>query len=686
MANEGAKPDSGERILLLAPTGRDAELLASTLSQSGFSASIYPDMARLSTALDDGAAVAIIAEEALGAAASDQLDATLAAQPSWSDIPIIILLSGWATLASSRALLSRFARHGNLTLLERPLRTVALTSMVQAALRARHRQYEVRDHLRQRAAAQAALERSEARYRSLMLASSTIVWISDPSGAFIGDGSTWQGYTGQAPSEYAGWGWLDAIHPQDREATAASWQRAVKRKEIYYAEYRLRRHDGQYRRVTARGVPVVASDGTLEWVGACTDVEDERRAADHLRQMQRIEAAGNLAGGVAHEVNNMMTAVIGFGGFVLRGLPEDHPRRSDVNEMVKAATRAAGITRQLLAFTRQQVLQPSVLDLNAVITELNRMLTGFLGADIELILRLDPGAGRVRADRGQLEQVIINLALNARYAMQSGGRLRLETSTAVLDEDYSRRHPGITIEPGQYIVLTVTDSGVGMDAATRSRAFEPFFTTKPVGQGTGLGLSTAYGIVKQSGGYIWLYSEPGLGTSVKLYLPQAFEPVSRPSSPVVPPRGQGETILVVEDEEAVRTLARRTLEDAGYHVLEAADGRSGLKLVQLAEVDLVLCDVILPEMSGHEMGRRMGAIRPDVPVLYMSGYPGLEVVERGLIAHDAPFIEKPFTAEGLARAVRDLITRDRGARPPAEPDQPSPADRHESLDFDATRH
>ena len=659
MVTEGReKAASGDRVLLLAPTGRDAELLCASLSQHGFQAAICPNMTALAASLGDGGAVAVIAEEALDGIASDQLDATLAAQPSWSDLPVIVLLGSGATLASSRALLSRFARHGNVTLLERPVRTVALTSTIQSALRARYRQYEVRDHLHQRAVAQAALERSESRYRSLTLASATIVWIADAEGGFIREGSSWEEYTGQGEREAAGWGWLAAIHPQDREATAAAWRRAVERKEVYYAEYRLLRRDGQYRRVSSRGVPVLDSGGAVvEWVGACTDVEDERRAADHLRQTQRIEAVGNLAGGVAHEVNNMMTAVIGFGGFVLTGLPEDHPRRSDVSEMVKAASRAAGITRQLLAFTRQQVLQPSVLDLNSVISDLTRMLSGFLGADIELIARLDPRTGRVRADRGQLEQVVVNLTLNARHAMKAGGKLTLETTCVMLDEAYGRRHPGTTIEQGPFAVLSVTDTGSGMDAATRARAFEPFFTTKPVGQGTGLGLSTAYGIVKQSGGYIWLYSEPGLGTSVKVYLPKVSDPVSRPSRPVAPPRGQGETILVVEDEEAVRTLARRTLEDAGYHVLEAANGRAGLELVYSSDVDLILCDVVLPEMSGHELARRLAGARPEIPILYMSGYPGPEVVDRGLIAHDAPFLEKPFTVEGLAMSVRGLLNQ-----------------------------
>jgi PAS domain S-box-containing protein len=650
---------SSDRILVVAPTGRDAELLATILSQNGFEAAVSPDIAALAKSLAAGGAVAVLAEEALGGAASEQLDVTLAAQPSWSDLPIIVLLGSGATLASSRALLSHFARHGNVTLLERPVRTIALVSTVQAALRARHRQYEVRDHLSERAAAQAALERSEARYRSLTLASASIVWLADADGGFIREGSSWEEYTGQSASAAAGAGWLNAIHPQDRESVNAIWRRAFERREAYYAEYRLMRADGQYRRVVSRGVPVLGADGKpIEWVGACVDVEDERRAADHLRQTQRIEAVGNLAGGLAHEVNNMMTAVIGFGGFVLKGLPEDDPHRSDVSEMVKAATRAAGVTRQLLAFTRQQVLQPSVLELNGVITDLSRMLSGFLGADIELNVQLDPHAGRVRADPGQLEQVVVNLALNARYAMRSGGRLSLGTSRAMLDDGYSRRHSGINIEPGPYVALSVTDTGPGMDAATRARAFEPFFTTKPVGEGTGLGLSTAYGIVKQSGGYIWLYSEPGQGTTVKVYLPQVRDPVSRPSRPVTAPRGQGETLLVVEDEETVRTLARRTLEEAGYRVLVAADGRSALELLADADVDLVLCDVILPEMSGHELGRRIASVRPELPILYMSGYPGLEVVERGLIAQDAPFIEKPFTAAGLASSVRGLLNKD----------------------------
>jgi len=655
---EAAPRALGERILLLAPTGRDAELLAGTLGQGGFATSICADMDTLCTELSLGAAVAVVAEEALGGPPAARLDVALAQQPSWSDIPIIVLLSTGATLASSRELLSHFTQHGNLTLLERPVRSIALLSTLQSAVRARHRQYEVRDHLISRAAAQAALERSESRYRSLTLASASIVWVADPDGTMTMELPSWQAYTGQEREAYQGWGWLTAVHPDDRAATLAAWSRALEGKQLYYSECRLLRHDGQFRRATVRAVPVLDADGSvMEWVGTCADVEDDRRAAEHLRQAQRLEAVGSLAGGVAHEVNNMMTAVIGFGGFVLKGLPADHPHRSDVTEMVKAANRAAGITRQLLAFTRQQILQPSILDLNTVVRNLTRMLGSMLGAEIELAVRLDPDVGRVQADPGQLEQVIINLALNARHAMQSGGRLRVETSNVMLDDTYRVRHPGIAIEQGPYVALSVTDTGVGMDMATRSRAFEPFFTTKAVGEGTGLGLSTAYGIIKQSGGYIWLYSEPAIGTTVKVYLPRATGMPEQPRRQLEPPRGRGETILVVEDEEAVRTLVRRTLEDSGYRVLEARSGKHGLECILAADppVALVLCDVVLPEMSGDALGRRLAALRPRLPILYMSGYPGLEVVERGLISREVPFIEKPFSAENLALAIRRLL-------------------------------
>ena len=649
---------SGERVLLLAPTGRDAELMAEALDQAGFMSTVFSGIGELCSGIHAGGGAAVIAEEALAGDASEVLQASLAAQPSWSDFPVIMLLGAGATLASSRSLLTRFARHGNVTLLERPVRTVALISTLQAAIRARRRQYQVRDHLTERARAQAALEQSEARYRSLVLASVSIVWITDPGGAMNTELPSWEAYTGQCREAYQGRGWLQAVHPEDRESAAAVWQKAISAEQAYYAEYRLRRHDGQYRRMTARAVPVRGPGGSLvEWVGTFTDIEDERRVAEHLRQSQRIEAVGRLAGGMAHEVNNMMSAVIGFGQFALKALPPGSQQHADVSEMVKAATRASGVTSQLLAFTRQQVLQPQVLDLNEVITGLVPMLRGYLGVNTELNLRLGAETAHVRADRGQLEQVVVNLALNAQYAMRSGGTLTLETADIVVGDDF-KRQSSVAMRPGCYVMLTVTDTGCGMDAATLARVFEPFYTTKPVGEGTGLGLSVVYGIVKQSGGYIWLSSEPGQGTSAEVYLRKVTEPIDlQAGSNVAAPRGAGETVLVVEDEATVRGITRRTLEEAGYRVLEAGNGRAGLEVIEAegGKVDLVLCDVIMPEMSGQEFGSTLAAANPNIPILYMSASPGAEVIQRGLLTAGVPFIGKPFTADGLASAVRGIV-------------------------------
>jgi PAS domain S-box-containing protein len=630
--------------------------MAGALAQAGFLTAVSSGIGELCSGIEAGAGAAVIAEEGLAGPASDLLDASLAAQPSWSDFPVILLLATGATLASSRQLLTRFSRHGNVTLLERPVRTVALISALQTAIRARRRQYQVRDYLSERAQAQAALEQSEARYRSLVLASVSIVWIADASGAIDSELPSWEAYTGQALEAYRGWGWLEAVHPEDRENAAAAWHRALAEKRAYFSEYRLRRHDGQFRRVTTRGVPVWGPDGNLvEWVGTCTDVEDERRVAEHLRQSHRIEAAGQLAGGMAHEVNNMMSAVIGFGQFALHAIPRDSQPYADVSEMVKAATRASGITSQLLAFTRQQVFLPKIVDVNEVITDLVPMLRGFLGVNVQLNLRLKADAARARADRGQLEQVLVNLALNAQYAMKSDGQLTLETADVVLDREDRNN---VAVKPGNYVRITVTDTGCGMGSATLSRVFDPFYTTKPVGEGTGLGLSVVYGIVKQFGGYIWLSSEPGQGTSVEIYLPQVSEAVDLPASPETSaPRGAGETILVVEDEESVREITRRTLEKAGYRVLEAGNGREALQVLEAAgaKVNLVLCDVMMPEMSGQEFGSRLATANPQIPILYMSASPGSEMVQRGLLAEGVPFIGKPFSADDLAHAVRGMV-------------------------------
>jgi two-component system cell cycle sensor histidine kinase/response regulator CckA len=372
---------------------------------------------------------------------------------------------------------------------------------------------------------------------------------------------------------------------------------------------------------------------------------------------------GTLAGGVAHEVNNLMTAVLGFGEYALRGLPADRPERADVEEMVKAGRRAAGITQQLLAFSRRQMLTPQVVDPNAIVADITQMLARLLGSDIELSMRLEPRVGRIRADRGQMEQVLVNLVLNARDAMLSGGRLTITTGeVSVAETDPLHADPGLAI--GLYVVVEVTDTGIGMDADTRTRAFEPFFTTKPVGSGTGLGLSTAYGIVSQSGGQITLESVPGSGTTVRFYLPRVSDVADAEQREDMARATGDELVLVVEDEEAVRQLTERILKEAGYHVLVARNGREALEVLEGRgrPVDLVLIDLVMPELGGRELGRRLAGDSKSPPVLYMSGYSGDHIAKHGLLDPGAAFVQKPFGPEELALRVRQALDRARETR------------------------
>ena len=391
------------------------------------------------------------------------------------------------------------------------------------------------------------------------------------------------------------------------------------------------------------------------------DVTAQRHLEEQLRQSQKMEAVGQLAGGIAHDFNNLLTAILGSTQLLLHNIPPGDPRREDAEEIKLAGLRAAELTRQLLAFSRRQVLAPKVLDLNAVVANIDRMLRRLLGEDIELVTSLAPGAGGVNADPGQLEQVLLNLAVNARDAMPTGGRLSIETARFTLHEEHvERRH---RLPPGDYACLVVTDTGVGMDDATQAHLFEPFFTTKEVGKGTGLGLATVYGIVKQSGGYIWVYSEPGRGTTVKVYLPRvrgATEPAAPPPHPAAPPRevrGGHETVLLVEDAAPVRALARRSLEACGYRVLDASDGPTALELSARhgEAIDLLVTDVVMPGMSGRELAERLAPARPGMKVLYTSGYTDDAMVRQGVLNAGVAFLQKPFVPDSLARKVREVL-------------------------------
>ncbi len=419
-----------------------------------------------------------------------------------------------------------------------------------------------------------------------------------------------------------------------------------------------REHDREGRpRVFLNNVVGFVEDGHLVRVwGTQRDVTDQRHLEEQFRQSQKMEAVGQLAGGIAHDFNNLLTAILGNTQLLLRELPPGDSKRGDVEEIRKASERAASLTRQLLAYSRRQMLQPVVLDLNVVVAEMDKLLRRLIGEHIALVTVLAPDLGRVKADPNQLEQVIVNLAVNARDAMPEGGKLTIETANVDLDEAFARAHLGSV--PGAYAMFALTDTGSGMDATVRAHLFEPFFTTKEVGKGTGLGLATVYGIVKQSDGYISVYSEPGHGSSFKIYLPRIATPARAAAGPQKggPARGT-ETVLVVEDEPAVLSLSRRALEAQGYVVLAASDAASALRVVERhgGMIHLLLTDVVMPGLSGRELADQLAGQRPGIRVLYMSGYPGDAVVQHGTLPSGSAFLQKPFSPDGLARKVRDLL-------------------------------
>jgi CheY-like chemotaxis protein len=369
-----------------------------------------------------------------------------------------------------------------------------------------------------------------------------------------------------------------------------------------------------------------------------------------------MEAVGRLAGGVAHDFNNLLTAILGNTELLLDSLGPTHPAREDGEEVIRAAHRAADLTRQLLTFSRQQVIAPRVLDINGVVANLDKMLRRLIGEDIELKTALAPDAGAVRADPGQLEQVILNLVVNGRDAMPRGGKLTIETANVALAEADAWE---LSAPPGSYVMVAVSDTGVGIDPAIRAHLFEPFFTTKGPGKGTGLGLATVYGVVKQSGGFIWVYSEPDQGATFKIYLPRVEEAPDAPApAPAARETRHGtETVLLVEDDAMVRSFARRALEARGYAVLPASGGPDALSLVEghAGPIHLLVTDVVLPSMSGRELARRLDAARPGLRVLYTSGYTDEAIVHHGVLEPGIAFLQKPFTGDALADKVREVL-------------------------------
>jgi PAS domain S-box-containing protein len=467
--------------------------------------------------------------------------------------------------------------------------------------------------------------------------------------------------------------WQEVVHPEDAPATEAAFRKLQDAGKAE-RECRVIRPDGTIVWISDRSWMVFDQSGQPVRVdGVATDITERKRAEaekeqleEQLRASQKMESIGSLAGGIAHDFNNLLSVILSYTDFAMAEAVAGGPLVNDLMEVKKAADRAVALTRQLLAFGRKQVLQPVPLDLNEVVAGVEKMLRRILGEDVDLVRRLAPDLGLISADPGQLEQVLMNLVVNARDAMPGGGELTIETANVEIDGEYAACH--LTVTSGRYVLLAVTDTGCGMDGQTKARLFEPFFTTKEKGKGTGLGLSTVYGIVKQSGGDIWVYSEPGQGTTFKIYLPRELSATTatalKPST--VPKRSRGtETILVVEDEEALRKVVLRTLDGAGYKVLCAADGDEALlkSARHAGDIRLLLTDVVMPRMSGSVLAERLSKARPSLKVLYMSGYSDEAIVQHGVIQAGAHFLGKPFTAADLARKVRDVLDEAPGPAP-----------------------
>jgi PAS domain S-box-containing protein len=465
---------------------------------------------------------------------------------------------------------------------------------------------------------------------------------------------------GYSMEELQGTGSFDQIHPEDRDKVIKAAADARRTGHGASLEYRMRHKDGSWRTLESKA-STISKDGKVEnLVIVNRDVTERKRLEEQFRQSQKMEAIGRLSGGVAHDFNNLLGVIIGYGEVLQDGVAQESPLRSCVDEMLKAGHRAASLTRQLLAFSRQQVMDPRVLDLNIVVKDMEKLLKRLIGEDIKLCTRLDGSLARLKADQGQIEQVLMNLAVNARDAMPEGGELNIETANHYVDHEFVRRYP-YPMAIGNYVMLTVTDTGIGMDATTRARVFEPFFTTKEKGQGTGLGLSMVYGVVKQSGGYIEVCSEPSKGASFKILLPAADEKADPQTlQKTVPTLLQGkETVLLVEDEASLRKLTRHLLELCGYRVLEADCGDDALRVSRQHDgiIHLLLTDVVMPAMSGKILADHILEERPDTHVVFMSGYTGQTVGHHGVLAEGSFYLPKPFTREGLARKVREALDR-----------------------------
>lgn len=506
-----------------------------------------------------------------------------------------------------------------------------------------------------------ALSRSETYFRHLTEYALDLITILEADGTIRFESRSIAVELGYAPEDYVGRNAFEFVHPDDVEAVKKAFGAALQAKgNTPVLSFRFRHKDGSYRILEGRGNNLLDDPVVAGIVFNSRDVTEKRKLEEQFFQSQKVQAIGQLTGGVAHDFNNILTAIIGYADLTIKNLPgEETASHGNLTEIRTAALRAAALTRQLLAFSRKQVLQPQVMNPAGVVAEMDTMLRRLLGENIDLISVVHPPLGNVKADLGQLEQVLLNLAVNARDAMPQGGRLTIETCNVTLDETYA--HYRAEVPPGEYVLLAITDTGCGMSPEVQGHLFEPFFTTKRQGEGTGLGLATCHGIIKQSGGHITVYSEVGKGTTFKVYLPQvneAAEPLVRHPESNETPQGT-ETVLLVEDEPMLRELGQTVLEELGYRVLVAENGCAALEILREntgLHVDLLLTDVIMPEMGGRELVNRIRPLLPETKVIYCSGYTEDAIFHSGGLEAGVFFLQKPYTVAAVAQKVKDVLT------------------------------
>ncbi|MDB6141853.1 MAG: sensory box histidine kinase/response regulator [Pseudomonas sp.] len=666
-----------ERAIILAPHGRDSQIAQMLLEEAGFPAMVAPDLVSLCRELADGAGLAIIADEAMRGANLGPLLALMEQQPTWSDIPIVLLTHHGGPEHNPSARLG--ALLGNVTFLERPFHPVTLVSLVTTAIRGRRRQYEARVRMED-------IQESEQRLQNALKAGRLGSWQLEANDLKLSCSAISKAHFGRDESDTLAYDdWLNSVLVDDQPRMHSALRHSLDTGDDYIIEYRNVWPDASLHWVDVRARAIRGKDGTVvSLMGVTSDITERKQGEDQLhrlnetleqqveertsqlrhneealRQSQKMEAVGQLTGGIAHDFNNMLTGIIGALELLRRRLSRG--RTEDLDSLidlgVTSANRAAALTHRLLAFSRRQSLDSKPVQMNQLVQSMGELIHRSLSESIRLDMQFEEQLWTAEADPNQLESALLNLVINARDAMPEGGLLTVSTYNQRLDKSFTKTQEGLL--PGDYVVLSVNDSGCGMPQSVISRAFDPFFTTKPIGQGTGLGLSMIYGFSKQSRGHVSIQSEVGSGTTVRLYLPrfrgkQDDEDYSFQSNATY--AKEGETVLIVEDDPAVRVLVSEVLSELGYAFVEAGDADGALPILESSQrIDLMISDVGLPGMNGRQLAEIGRQLRPGLKVLFITGYAEHAAVRAGFLDTGMQMITKPFALDHLTAKVREMI-------------------------------